>query len=102
MVGVFAPRLFDRGAAERVISPVLEERRSYMHLDTVFTFLDRDAVTAYPKVLKTARAYSIRPGPTPGSLDVAPEPSFLAGVADALGMRESELRVVTAGGDAAQ
>jgi arginine deiminase len=102
MVEVFATRLFDRGAAERVICPVLEERRSYMHLDTVFTFLDRDAVTVYPKVIETARAFSIRPGPTPGTLDVAHETSFLAGVADAIGIREADLRVVTTGGDPAQ
>jgi arginine deiminase len=102
MVEVFATRLFDRGAAERVICPLLEERRSYMHLDTVFTFLDRDAVTVYPKVIETARAFSIRPGPRPGTLDVARETSFLAGVADAIGIREADLRVVTNGGDPAR
>jgi arginine deiminase len=102
MVEVFATRLFERGAAERVICPVLEERRSYMHLDTVFTFMDRDAVTVYPKVVETARAFSIRPGATPGALDVTPERSFLDGVADAIGIRTKDLRVVTTGGDAAQ
>jgi arginine deiminase len=102
MVEVFATRLFERGAAERVICPVLEERRSYMHLDTVFTFMDRDVVTAYPKVIETARAFSIRPGRRPGTLDIAPEASFLAGVADAIGIEEGDLRVVTTGGDPAQ
>jgi arginine deiminase len=102
MVEVFAARLFERGAAERVICPVLEERRSYMHLDTVFTFMDRDAVTVYPRVIETARAFSIRPGTRPGILDVRPEASFLAGVADAIGIREADLRVVTTGGDRAQ
>src|SRR3954470_12836660 len=102
MCRLFAPRLFEQGAAERVICPVLEERRSYMHLDTVFTFLDRDVVTVYPKVIETARAFSIRPGGTAGTLDVAPETSFLAGVADAIGIRERDLRVVTTGGNAAQ
>jgi arginine deiminase len=102
MVEVFAMRLFERGAAERVICPVLEERRSYMHLDTVFTFMDRDVVTAYPKVIETARAFSVRPGDRPGTLDISPEPSFLAGVADAIGIREADLRVVTTGGSPAQ
>ena len=81
---------------------MLEKRRSYMHLDTVFTFMDRDVVTAYPKVIETARAFSVRPGDRPGTLDISPETSFLAGVADAIGVREADLRVVTAGGSAAQ
>jgi arginine deiminase len=102
MVEVFALRLFERGAADRVICPVLDERRSYMHLDTVFTFLDRDAVTAYPPVIDTARAFSVRPGARAGTLDVRPEASFLAGVADAIGIREADLRVATTGGDRPQ
>jgi arginine deiminase len=102
MVEVFAARLFERGAVDRVICPVLENKRTYMHLDTVFTFLDRDAVTVYPKVIETTRAFSIRPGAKPGLLEITPEASFLAGVADAIGIREADLRVVTTGGDAAQ
>ena len=102
MVEVFAARLFERGAADRVICPVLEERRSYMHLDTVFTFMDRDAVTVYPKVIETARAFSIRPGDRDGTLEVTPEAGFLAGVADAIGIRHADLRVATTGGNPAQ
>jgi arginine deiminase len=102
MVEVFAARLFERGAADRVISPVLEERRSYMHLDTVFTFMDRDAVTVYPKVIETARAFSIRPGDKDGTLEVTPEAGFLPGVADAIGIRHADLRVATTGGNPAQ
>ena len=33
-----------------------------MHLDTVFTMLDRDKVTAYPQVVGNVRAISLRPG----------------------------------------
>jgi arginine deiminase len=102
MVEVFAARLFERGAVDRVICPVLEERRSYMHLDTVFTFMDRDAVTVYPKVIETARAFSVRPGDKAGTLDVTPEAGFLAGVADAIGIAERDLRVATTGGNPAQ
>ena len=32
--------------------------RAHMHLDTVFTFLDRDAVTMFPKVVNSITAYS--------------------------------------------
>ena len=36
--------------------------RAHMHLDTVFTLLDRDEATAYPKVVGNIRAISLRPG----------------------------------------
>ena len=39
-----------------------------MHLDTVFTLLDRDKATAYPKVVDEIRAISLRPGPDAGRL----------------------------------
>jgi len=67
-----------------------------MHLDTVFTMLDRDKATAYPKVTEGIRAISLRPGDRPGTLDVRPERDLLSAVADALGTR---LDVVETGGD---
>jgi arginine deiminase len=102
MVELLAQRLFEKGAAERVIAVELEKKRSYMHLDVVFTFMDRDAVTVYPKVIETTKAYSLRPGTRPGALDVTLEKSFLGAVADALGLKEKQLRVITTGGDEAQ
>lgn len=103
MVEVLARRLFERNAATRVIGVNLEKHRSYMHLDVVFTFMDRDAVTIYPKVIETTKAFSVRPGDKPGTLDVTAEKSFLGAVANALGFKKaSDLRVVTTGGDEAQ
>lgn len=46
-----------------------------MHLDVVFTFLDRDAVTVYPKVIETTKAYSLRPGDVAGTLDLTSVPT---------------------------
>ncbi len=68
-----------------------------MHLDTVCTFLDRDAVTVYPKIVDATQAYSIRPGDKEGSLSVTREASFLDAVKDALGVKQ--LRVIATGGD---
>jgi arginine deiminase len=103
MVEILAQRLFEKEAAERVIAVDLEKQRSYMHLDVVFTFMDRDTVTVYPKVIETTRAFSIRPGNGSGSpLNVEAEKSFLSAVADAVGIKEKDLRVVTTGGDEAQ
>ncbi|WP_408888020.1 arginine deiminase [Myxococcus faecalis] len=102
MVEVLSRRLFEKGAVDRVIAVELEKKRSYMHLDVVFTFMDRDAVTIYPKVIDTTKAFSIRPGHKPWVLDVTEERSFLGAVSDALGVKQKDLRVVTTGGDAAQ
>jgi arginine deiminase len=49
MIEQIAKNLFAKGAAERVIAAVMTKDRAHMHLDTVFTFLDRDIVTAYPR-----------------------------------------------------
>lgn len=68
-----------------------------MHLDTVFTMLDRDVVTAYSQVVDTIQAISLRPGKKDGDFHVTREPSFLGAVQDALGV--SKLHVVGTGGD---
>jgi arginine deiminase len=102
MVETLAERLFARGGAERVIGVELEKKRAFMHLDLVFTFMDRDTVSVYPKVIEAARAFSIRPGDKPGSHDVTPEASFLSAVADSAGIAEKDLHVVSTGGDGAQ
>lgn len=80
----------------------MEKQRSYMHLDVVFTFMDRDCVSIYPKVINSTRAFSLRPGNGKHALDVRAEKSFLGAVAAAIGIKERDLRVVTTGGDAAQ
>ena len=36
-----------------------------MHLDTVMTMVDRDAITAYPNVIDGARVWKLRPADTP-------------------------------------
>jgi arginine deiminase len=97
MIEQIARALFDKGAAERVIAVVMTKDRAHMHLDTVFTLLDRDAVTVYPKVMDQVRAISLRPGSAPGRFHVTEEEGFLPAVADALGV--SKLRVVETGGD---
>ncbi len=97
MVEQLALALFAKGSADRVIACQMTKDRAHMHLDTVFTFLDRDAVTVYPKVVDAIVAYSLRPGEAEGTLDIRREDSFLGAVEDALSL--DELRVVTTGGD---
>jgi arginine deiminase len=100
MIEQIAKALFAKGAAERVIAAVMTKDRAHMHLDTVFTLLDRDKATAYPQVVEGIRAISLRPGSKPGTFDVREEKDFLSAVTDALGV--PKLHVVATGGDAYQ
>ena len=62
MIEQIAAALFAKGAAERVIAAVMTKDRAHMHLDTVFTMLDRDKVTATRRSSSQVRAISLRPG----------------------------------------
>ncbi|TBW59527.1 arginine deiminase [Marinobacter halodurans] len=98
-IGQLARSLFNEGAAERVIVAGLPKARSAMHLDTVFSFCDRDLVTVYPEAVQSIVAFSLRPDESkPGGIDLRREEgSFLDVVATALGLKA--LRVVETGGD---
>ncbi|GAB2800576.1 arginine deiminase [Halomonas shantousis] len=98
-IGQLARSLFRQGAAERLIIAGLPRSRSAMHLDTVFSFCDRDLVTIYPEAVASIVAFSLRPDDSkPGGIDVRREKqSFLDVVASALGLKK--LRTVHTGGD---
>jgi arginine deiminase len=100
MIEQVAKAMFDAGAAERVIAAVMTKDRAHMHLDTVFTLLDRDKATAYPQVVDNILAISLRPGATQGDFHVTVEDDFVGAVADALGV--DKLQIVETGGDAYQ
>ncbi|WP_119165288.1 arginine deiminase [Algihabitans albus] len=98
-VGQIARRLFAKGAAEHVIAAAMPKDRAAMHLDTVFTFCDRDLVNLYPDVVQAIRPFSLRPGSAEGDLSVVEEKrDFPTVVAKALGLKS--LRKVHTGGDA--
>ena len=69
-----------------------------MHLDTVFTFCDRDVLTAYAPVIDGVTPISLRPDETaPSGLDIRVEnKSLVEVVGDALGVR---FAVVETAGD---
>jgi len=94
-----AQALFAKGAAEKVIVAGLGKSRAAMHLDTVFSFCDRDLVTIYPEVVDKIVPIVIRPDESkPHGLDVRREnKKFIDVVAEALGLKA--LRVVQTGGD---
>ena len=72
--------------------------RAAMHLDTVFTFADRDCVLVYPDIVDTITPWSLRPGKG-GSIDLRrAEGNWVEAVAAALGIKQ--MRVVETGGNA--
>ncbi|ATA95652.1 arginine deiminase [Sinorhizobium meliloti] len=98
-ISQLAATLFEKGAAQRVIVAAMPKLRAAMHLDTVFTFADRDCVLVYPDIVNEIEAFSYRPGEKPGSLELHKDRgSFVETVRDALGLKE--MRVVETGGNA--
>jgi arginine deiminase len=97
-VNMIARELFRAKAAKMVLAVHLPSVRSYMHLDTVLTMVDCDAVTAFPGVVSGARVWAIRPADTPNDLVIEEQKGGLIdAMKSALGLRE--MRVITTGGD---
>ncbi|MBB4171766.1 arginine deiminase [Rhizobium sp. BK538] len=92
-----AAALFEKGAAERVIVAAMPKLRAAMHLDTVFTFADRDCVLLYPDIVNGIDAFSYRPDGKGGVELHKDKGSFVETVRDALGLKK--LRVVETGGN---
>jgi len=93
-----ARSLFKAAAVERVIMACLPRSRAAMHLDTVFTFCDRDVVTAFAPVVDRINTLVLHPDDaTPAGMTIRKEDRpFLDIVAEALGV---QLRVIPTGGD---
>jgi arginine deiminase len=92
----FAGRVFARGVAHTVLAVPIAQERATMHLDTVCTMVDVDAVLMYPALADDLQAYVVTAGSL-ADLDVSgPEP-FLTAAAKALGI--DTLRVIDTGLD---
>ncbi len=90
-----AHRLLSRGLAHTVLAVPIAQERATMHLDTVCTMVDVDAMVMYPAVAATLQAL---PMTLDGErLTVAPRAPFLRAAADAMGIEE--LRVIDTGLD---
>lgn len=93
-----AKSLFDHKAVERVIVASMPKLRSAMHLDTVFTFADRDVATYFPGIVDQITPITLRPSDKAPGFEVAVEKAhFNDVVAQAMGLKK--LRMVPAGGD---
>jgi arginine deiminase len=96
-ISQLAGALFAQGAAERVIVAAMPKLRAAMHLDTVFTFADRDCVLTYPDIVDGIECFSYRPDGN-GGLELSKDGGLIETVRDALGLKE--MRVVQTGGSA--
>lgn len=97
-VSQLAAALFEKGAAERVIVAAMPKLRAAMHLDTVFTFADRDCVLVHSEIVDRIRTFSYRPGKRPGEVELHKDDKPLVEVVrEALGLKS--IRVVTTAGN---
>jgi len=96
-VETFATRAFASGAAHTVLAVPIAQERATMHLDTVFTMVDVDAVVMYPAVADSLVAYAITPGDDPSELRVDAPLPFLDVAAKAMGI--DAVRVIDTGLD---
>ena len=93
-----AAALFAKKAVERVIIAAMPKLRSAMHLDTVFTFCDRDVVTLFPQIMDQVATFSLRPSDKPPGYELTKETEpFVDVVASALNFKK--LRVVATAGN---
>jgi arginine deiminase len=98
-ISQLASALFAQDVAERVVVAAMPKLRAAMHLDTVFTFADRDCVLLYPDIVNGIEAFSYRPSDGPDGVELHREDKpFIEVVADAIGV--PEVRVVETGGNA--
>jgi arginine deiminase len=74
-----------------VLAVPISQDRATMHLDTVCTMVDRDAVVMYPPLADALEAYVVQPD------GVGEREPFLAAAARAMGI--AELRVIDTGLD---
>ena len=96
-VSQLAAALYKQKAVTRVIAAMMPKSRAAMHIDTVFTFCDRDVVTLFREVVDQIRCYSVYPTANDG-IEVRNEDKHLLEVIEeALGI--GKLRVVETGGN---
>jgi arginine deiminase len=94
-----ASALFAQKAAERVIICAMPKLRAAMHLDTVFTFADRDCVLQHPDIMDHVQAFSLYPSDKPSGIEIRKdEGRFAEVVGKALGVKK--MRIVETGGNA--
>jgi arginine deiminase len=92
----FARTAFDLELAHTVLAVPIDQNRATMHLDTICTMVDIDAVVMYPNVADRLAAYTVRPGEG-ADVVIGPKQPFLEAAAQAMGIEQ--LRLIDTGLD---
>jgi arginine deiminase len=90
-----ARSLFDDELAHTVLAVPIAQQRATMHLDTVCTMVDTDAVVMYPNGGRVLSAFTIKR--TPAGIEISEETPFVTAAAEAMGI--GVLRVIDTGLD---
>ena len=97
----FAQKIIAAGVAQTVLVVPIAQDRAQMHLDTVCTMVDTDAVVMYPNIADTLVAYTLTasadPDGEPVDLEISGPTPFLIAAASAMGI--DALRVIDTGLD---
>jgi arginine deiminase len=96
-VSILAKNMFEAGAARLIIGAQMPRDRAAMHLDTVFTFCDRNVATLYEPVVDQIVPILFTPGGPAGVQAEVSDRTFLEEVQDALGIEDFKL--ISTGGD---
>jgi arginine deiminase len=91
-----ARNVFRAGLAHTVLAVPIAQERATMHLDTVCTMVDADALLMYPNIADELTAIGLTPRDD-GELEVAPPAPFLVAAAKAMGI--DTVRVIDTGLD---
>ena len=90
-----ARSLFDDDLAHTVLAVPIAQKRAQMHLDTVCTMVDVDAVVMYPNIVDSLSAFTIHRAE--GGVRIDEAAPFVAAAAKAMGI--DRLRVIDTGLD---
>jgi len=91
-----AHTVFELGIVHTVLAVPIDQNRATMHLDTICTMVDVDAMIMYPNVAHRLSALPIRPG-AGGELEIGEPAPFLTVAARAMGI--DRLRLIDTGLD---
>jgi arginine deiminase len=91
-----ARSLFEDDLAHTVLAVPIAQQRAQMHLDTVCTMVDTDAVVMYPNIVDSLSAFTMHRTPE-GGVQIDDERPFVRAAADA--MEIDTLRVIDTGLD---
>ncbi|MBM2616966.1 arginine deiminase [Actinoplanes sp. LDG1-06] len=91
-----ARRVFTSGLARTILAVPIAQERATMHLDTVCTMVDVDAVVMYPNIADTLQAYTVTADADGEPRAAGPRP-FLVAAAEAMGI--DRLRIIDTGLD---